>query len=40
VYGFNSGHFISSIWSLGLPFNITLSADPFVNGRSLFTEFS
>ena len=40
VYGFNSGHFISSIRSLGLPFNITLSADPFVNGRSLFMEFS
>jgi len=40
VYGFNSGHFISSIWSLCLPFNITISADPFVNGRSLFTEFS
>jgi hypothetical protein len=32
--------FISSIWSLRLPFNITLSADPFVNGRSLFTGFS
>ncbi len=40
VYGFNSGHFISSIWSLGLPFNITLCANPFVNGRSLFTEFN
>jgi hypothetical protein len=40
VYGFNSGHFISSIWSLSLPFNITLLADPFINGRSLFTEFS
>jgi hypothetical protein len=40
VYGFNSGNFISSIRSLGLPFNITLSADPFVNGCSLFTEFS
>ena len=39
VYGFNSGHLISSIWSLGLPFIITLSANPFVNGRSLFTDF-
>jgi hypothetical protein len=40
VYGFNSGHFISLIWSLGLPFNITLCANPFVNGCSLFTEFN
>jgi hypothetical protein len=40
VYGFNSGHFVSSIRSLGLPLHITLSANPFVNGRSLFTEFS
>ncbi len=40
VYGFNSGHFISLIRSLGLPFNITLAADPFVDGCSLFTEFS
>ena len=40
VYGFNSGHFISSIQSLGLPFNITLAATPFVHGCSLFTEFS
>jgi hypothetical protein len=28
VYGYSSGHFISLIWSLGLPFNITLSATP------------
>ncbi len=40
IYGFNRGHFISSIRSLGLPVNITLSADSFVNGRSLFTEFN
>jgi hypothetical protein len=40
VYGFNSGHFISLIRLLGLPFNITLCADSFVNGRQLFTEFN
>ena len=40
VYGFNSGHFISSIWSLGLPFNIMLECDPYVSGQALFTEFT
>jgi hypothetical protein len=38
VYGFNSGHFISSIRLLGLPFAIVLASDKYANSRSLFTE--
>jgi hypothetical protein len=37
VYGFNSGHFISSIHSLGLLFAIVLASDDYAHGRSLFT---
>ncbi len=40
VYGFNSGHSISSIRSLGLPFAIVLASDDYVHGCSLFTELS
>jgi hypothetical protein len=40
VYGFNSGHFISSICTLGLPFAIVLASDDYAHGRSLFTEVS
>jgi hypothetical protein len=40
VYGFNSGHFISSIRSLGLPFAIVLASDEYAHSRSLFTELS
>ncbi len=40
VYGFNSGHFISSIRTLGLPFAIVLASDNYAHGRSLFTELS
>ncbi len=40
VYGFNCGHFISSIWLLGLPFAIVLASDDYAHGRSLFTELS
>jgi hypothetical protein len=40
VYGFNSGHFISSICSLGLPFKIVLASDDYAHGRSLFTALS
>ncbi len=40
VYGFSSGHFISSIYSLGLPFAIVLASDDYAHSRSLFTELS
>jgi hypothetical protein len=40
VYGFNSGHFISSICLLGLPFAIVLASDKYANSRSLFIELS
>jgi hypothetical protein len=40
VYGFNSGHFISSIRTLGLPLAIVLASDDYAHGRSLFTELS
>jgi len=36
VYGFNSGHFLSLIRDLGLPFNVVLACDPFANGQALF----
>ena len=36
VYGFNSGHFISSIKKRNLPFDIILACDPFAYGRALF----
>jgi hypothetical protein len=38
VYGFNSGHFISSIRLFGLPFAIILASDEYAHSRSLFTE--
>jgi hypothetical protein len=40
VYGFNCGHFISSIRLLGLPFAIVLASDDYAHSRSLFTELS
>ena len=40
VYGFNSGHFISTIERRNLPFRIVLGCDPFEYGRSLFGEFA
>jgi hypothetical protein len=40
VYGFNCGHFVSSIHLLGLPFIIVLASDDYAHGRSLFTELS
>jgi hypothetical protein len=38
AYGFDSGHFSSTIRALGLPFTIVLACDPFANGRTLFQE--
>jgi hypothetical protein len=40
VYSFNSGHFVSSIRSWNLPFNVTLARDPYSQGRALFKEFT
>ncbi len=36
AYGFNSGHFVSTINKRNLPFDIVLACDPFAYGRSLF----
>jgi hypothetical protein len=32
IYGFNSGHFLSTICEMNLPFNVVLVCNPFVNG--------
>ena len=40
VYGFNSGHFVSTMRSRGLPFDIVLAADITKEGRALFSEFT
>jgi hypothetical protein len=40
IYGFNSGHFLSTIRKMNLPFNVVLACDPFANGRTLFQEFT
>jgi len=36
IYGFNSGHFLTSINDGGLPFKIFLACDLYVNSRALF----
>ena len=38
VYGFSSGHFLSSITSNSLPFDILIAADPDASGRALFKD--
>ncbi len=38
VYGFNSGHFVSTIEQRNLPFSIILACDPYAHGRALFHE--
>jgi hypothetical protein len=40
VYGFNDGHFSSTITDLGMPFCVVLACDPYANGRALFKEVS
>ena len=40
IYGFNSGHFISTIRSRNLPFSIVLACDPYEPNRALFREFA
>jgi hypothetical protein len=39
IYGFNSGHFLSTICEMNLPFNVVLACNTFANGRALFQEF-
>ena len=36
VYGFNSGHFLTTISEKGMPFRIVLACNPYSNGRALF----
>jgi hypothetical protein len=36
VYGFYSGHFLTTISEKGMPFRIVLACDPYSNGRALF----
>jgi hypothetical protein len=36
IYGFNSGHMLSTMRDRGFPFNVVLACDPFVHGRALF----
>jgi hypothetical protein len=36
VYGFNSGHFLSTIMEHGYQFLVVLACDPFVYGRAVF----
>ena len=40
AYGFSNGHFASSISTGNLPFSVVLATDPFVQNRSLFSEFT
>ncbi len=39
-YGFNSGHFISTILKRNLLFHIVLACDPYKSNRALFHEFT
>jgi len=39
-YGFNLGHFISTILKRNLPFHIILAWDPYESNRALFHEFT
>jgi hypothetical protein len=40
VYGFNDGHFSSTITDLGMPFCVVLACNPYANGQALFKEVS
>jgi hypothetical protein len=40
MYGFNDGHFSSTIMELGMLFEIVLACNPYANGCALFTEIS
>jgi len=40
VYGFNSGHYWSTIQGRGLHFRFVLMCDPFVHGRALLRNLS
>jgi hypothetical protein len=38
IYGFNSGHFVSTIKQRNFPFSIRLACNPYARGRALFHE--
>jgi hypothetical protein len=40
IYGFNSGHFVSSVMERGIQINVVLSSNPFANERALFKQFT
>jgi hypothetical protein len=40
VYSFSKGHFSSTITTQNLPFQITLTCNPYKSGRVLFQEFA
>ena len=40
VYGFNSGHFVSSSRARSIPFNVVLACDIIPSARALFNEFT
>jgi hypothetical protein len=39
IYGFNLGHFLSTMSKWNLPFHIVLACDPYESNRALFHEF-
>jgi hypothetical protein len=40
VHSFSNGHFLATILSHNLPFNICLACNPYESGRALFQEFA
>jgi hypothetical protein len=40
IYGFNTGHFFSTISKRNLPFQTVLACDPYESNRALFREFA
>ena len=40
IYGFNSGHFISTLASTNMGIDIVLCADPLPTGRAMFKQFT
>jgi hypothetical protein len=39
IYGFNLGHFLSTVSKRNLPFQVMLACNPYESNRSLFHEF-
>ena len=40
IYGFNTGHFFSTITKRNLPFQTVWACDPYESNRALFKEFA